>query len=559
MRLTGARILMECLRAEGVEVFFGYPGGVVLPLYNTLGEYPDIKHVLVRHEQAAAHAADGYARVAGRTGVCLATSGPGATNLVTGITTAYMDSVPMVVLTGNVARDLIGRDGFQEADITGITLPITKHNYLLMRASEIAPAVKEAFHIASTGRKGPVLVDIPKDVFIEEAEWDGYPQGVSLRGYPIMDVPREEEVDRAAEAINAAKKPIIIAGHGVVQSEAQEELVKFAELSDTPVLTTLLGISGMPEDHELSYGFLGMHGHFYANMAADRADVVIGIGMRFDDRAMGRFSDFNPTAKIVHIDIDPAEIGKNFVTHAPVNGDVKETLSRLLPQIELNRHPEWRAEIDQIMTQHPTDYIEEGTALSGPWLVQALAEATQGDSTIVTGVGQHQMWAAQYYPYTKQRQWVTSGGLGTMGYEVPAAMGAQFAQQEPIWSICGDGGFQMTSQELQTVADHNLPVRFAIFNNGFLGMVRQWQELFYEHNYHSVDLGQPDFVKLAEAYGVRGVRATTRAEAMQLFRDLEGYDGPVVIDFQLEREENVWPMVPAGAALSETIESAEDL
>ena len=559
MRLTGARILMECLRAEGVEVFFGYPGGVVLPLYNTLGEYPDIKHVLVRHEQAAAHAADGYARVAGRTGVCLATSGPGATNLVTGITTAYMDSVPMVVLTGNVARDLIGRDGFQEADITGITLPITKHNYLLMRASEIAPAVKEAFHIASTGRKGPVLVDIPKDVFIEEAEWDGYPQGVSLRGYPIMDVPREEEVSRAAETINAAKRPIIIAGHGVVQSEAQDELVRFAELSDTPVLTTLLGISGMPEDHELSYGFLGMHGHFYANMAADKADVVIGIGMRFDDRAMGRFSDFNPTAKIVHIDIDPAEIGKNFVTHAPVNGDVKETLTRLLPQIELNRHPEWRAEIDQIMTQHPTDYVEEGTALSGPWLVQALAEATQGDSTIVTGVGQHQMWAAQYYPYTKQRQWVTSGGLGTMGYEVPAAMGAQFAQQEPIWSICGDGGFQMTSQELQTVADHNLPVRFAIFNNGFLGMVRQWQELFYEHNYHSVDLGQPDFVKLAEAYGVRGVRATTRAEAMQLFRDLDGYDGPVVIDFQLEREENVWPMVPAGAALSETIESAEDL
>jgi acetolactate synthase-1/2/3 large subunit len=274
---------------------------------------------------------------------------------------------------------------------------------------------------------------------------------------------------------------------------------------------------------------------------------------------MGRFSDFNPTAKIVHIDIDPAEIGKNFKTHAPVNGDVKETLSRLLPQIERSSHPEWLTEIDQIMDQHPTDYIEEGTGLGGPWLIKALAEATQGQSTIVTGVGQHQMWAAQYYPYTKQRQWVTSGGLGTMGYEVPAAMGAQFAQQEPIWSICGDGGFQMTSQELQTVADHNLPVRFAIFNNGFLGMVRQWQELFYEHNYHSVDLGQPDFVKLAEAYGIRGVRVSTRTEANQLFRDLEGYDGPVVIDFQLEREENVWPMVPAGAALSETIESAEEL
>ena len=382
----------------------------------------------------------------------------------------------MVVLTGNVARDLIGRDGFQEADITGITLPITKHNYLLMRASEIAPAVKEAFHIASTGRKGPVLVDIPKDVFIEEAEWDGYPQGVSLRGYPIMDVPREEEVVKAAETINAAKKPVVIAGHGVVQSDAQEELIEFAERSDTPVLTTLLGISGMPEDHELSYGFLGMHGHFYANMAADRADVVIGIGMRFDDRAMGRFSDFNPTAKIVHIDIDPAEIGKNFVTHAPVNGDVKETLSGCCRRSSgtLTRSGAPRS-IRSWTNTRPTTF-EEGTALSGPWLVQALAEATGGQSTIVTGVGQHQMWGAQYYPYTKARQWVTSGGLGTMGYEVPAAMGAQFAQDEPIWSICGDGGFQMTSQELQTVADHNLPVRFAIFNNGFLGMVRQWQE-----------------------------------------------------------------------------------
>ena len=559
MRLTGAQILMECLRAEGVDIFFGYPGGVVLPLYHTLREYPDIKHVLVRHEQAAAHAADGYARVSGRTGVCLATSGPGATNLVTGITTAYMDSVPIVVLTGNVARDLIGRDGFQEADITGITLPITKHNYLLMRASEIAPAVKEAFHIASTGRKGPVLVDIPKDVFIEDAEWDGYPQGVSLRGYPIMDVPREEEVAHAARTINSARKPIIIAGHGVVQSGAHEELVRLAEEADIPVLTTLLGISGMPEDHPLSYGFLGMHGHFYANMAADRADVVIGIGMRFDDRAMGRFSDFNPGAKIVHIDIDPAEIGKNFVTHAPVNGDVRETLVRLLPQIERNEHTAWLGEIDELMNQHPTDYIEEGTTLSGPWLVQALADATQGESTIVTGVGQHQMWAAQYYPYTRARQWTTSGGLGTMGYEVPAAMGAQFAQAEPIWSICGDGGFQMTSQELQTVAEHNLPVRFAIFNNQYLGMVRQWQELFYENNYHSVSLGQPDFVKLAEAYGIRGLRAQTRAEAIQVFRDVDGYDGPVVIDFQLVEEENVWPMVPAGAALSETIESPADL
>ena len=559
MRMSGADILMHCLRAEGVEIFFGYPGGVVLPLYNRLVDYPDIKHVLVRHEQAAAHAADGYARVSGKIGVCLATSGPGATNLVTGITTAYMDSVPMVVITGNVARDLIGRDGFQEADITGITLPITKHNYLLMRANEIAPAVKEAFHIAGTGRTGPVLVDIPKDVFIEEAEWDGYPSEISLRGYPSMDVPRADEVAKAADAINAAEKPIIIAGQGVVASGAAAELKQLAESADIPVLTTLLGISGFPDAHELSFGFLGMHGNYYANMAADRADVVIGIGMRFDDRAMGRFKDFNPTARIVHIDIDPAEIGKNFITHAPVNGDVRETLARLLPRIHDASHPEWLTEIEAIKAAHPTNYIDEGTAVTGPWLVQALAEETRGQSTIVTGVGQHQMWGAQYYPYSRPRQWVTSGGLGTMGYEVPAAMGAQFAQDEPIWSICGDGGFQMTSQELQTVREHDLPVRFAIFNNGFLGMVRQWQELFYENNYHSVDLGQPDFVKLADAYGIPGLRAETRAEARQVLREANEIEGPVVIDFRLQPEENVWPMVPAGAALSETIESPAEL
>ena len=559
VKLSGAEILLECLKAEGVDVLFGYPGGVVLPLYHKFRGYPEIQHVLVRHEQAAAHAADGYARASGRTGVCLATSGPGATNLVTGITTAYMDSVPVVVLTGNVARDLIGRDGFQEADITGITLPITKHNYLVMRASEIAQAVKEAFHIASTGRKGPVLVDIPKDVFIEEAEFEGYPRDVHLRGYPIMDVPLEAEVQRAAREINAAEKPIIIAGHGVVQSGGSEVLVELAEKAEIPVLTTLLGISGFPEDHRLSYGFLGMHGHFYANMAADEADVVIGIGMRFDDRAMGRFKDFNPDARIVHIDIDPAEIGKNFETHAPVHGDVVETLRRLNPQIETVRHPEWIGWIDNVMSEHPTDYVPEGTSISSPWLVKEIAEATDGKSTIVTGVGQHQMWAAQYYPYTRNRQFITSGGLGTMGYEVPAAIGAQFAQEEPVWAICGDGGFQMTSQELQVVAENNLPIKYAIFNNQYLGMVRQWQELFYENNYHSVLLGQPDFVKLAEAYGIKGLRAETRGEAADVIREAQAHGGPVLIDFKVEDEENVWPMVPAGAALSETIETAAEI
>ena len=554
MKLTGAQILLECLRAEGVETVFGYPGGVVLPLYDTFVQYPDIRHVLVRHEQAAAHAADGYARVSGRTGVCLATSGPGATNLVTGICTAYMDSVPMVVLTGNVARDLLGRDGFQEADITGITLPITKHNYLVMRASEIAQAVKEAFHIASTGRKGPVLVDIPKDVFIETAEWDGYPEQIHLRGYPLVTRPAQDEVERAAELINAAEKPVILAGQGVILSGASAELCAVAEKADIPVITTLLGISSIPDAHPLSYGFLGMHGHYYCNMTADAADVVVGIGMRFDDRAMGRFKDFNPGAKIVHIDIDPAEIGKNFETHAPVQGDVGEALRALQPLLEPAAHPEWRAWIDDLKAEHPTDYFGEESELTGTWLVRALAEETGGEATIVTGVGQHQMWAAQYYPFQRARQWITSGGLGTMGYEVPAAIGAQFAQSDPVWSICGDGGFQMTLQELQTVKDHNLPIRYALFNNGFLGMVRQWQELFYSDNLHSVDLGQPDFLKLADAYGIAGLRAATRQEARDAIRAAQAVDGPVLIDFRTAKVENVWPMVPAGAALSETIE-----
>ncbi|PZC47650.1 MAG: acetolactate synthase-1/2/3 large subunit, partial [Chloroflexi bacterium] len=437
MKLTGAQILLECLKAEGVETLFGYPGGVVLPLYDTFVQYPEIQHVLVRHEQSAAHAADAYARVSGKTGVCLATSGPGATNLVTGICTAYMDSVPMVVLTGNVARDLLGRDGFQEADITGITLPITKHNYLVMRASEVAQAVKEAFHIASTGRKGPVLVDIPKDVFIETAEWEGYPEDVHLRGYPVVNRPLPMEVERAAALINAAEKPVILAGHGVIMSGAAEELRTFAEKADVPVITTLLGISAIPNAHPLSYGFLGMHGHYYCNLAADEADVVIGMGMRFDDRAMGRFNAFNPGAKIVHIDIDPAELGKNFETHAPVQGDVAETLRMLTPLVEPASHPQWRGWIDALKAEHPTEYFGEESELTGTWLVRAIGDETKGAATIVTGVGQHQMWAAQYYPFQRPRQWVTSGGLGTMGYEVPAAIGAQFAQSEPVWAICG--------------------------------------------------------------------------------------------------------------------------
>ncbi len=559
MKRNGAQILLECLQAEGVDILFGYPGGVVLPLYHRFQEYPAIRHILVRHEQGAAHAADGYARATGKVGVCLATSGPGATNLVTGICTAYMDSVPLVAITGNVARDLLGRDGFQEADITGITLPITKHNYLVMRASEIAQTVKEAFHIASTGRKGPVLVDIPKDVFLEEADFDGYPASVHLRGYPIVDIPRDEAVEHAARLINEAERPVILAGHGVVASGATAELRDLAEKADIPVITTLLGISGFPEDHRLSYGFMGMHGHYYCNMAADRADVVIGIGMRFDDRAMGRFKDFNPGAQIVHIDIDPAEIGKNFRTHAPVVGDVRETLRRLTPQVRAAEHPAWIRWIDDVRAQHPTAYASEDPGISGPWAIRQISEITGGQATIVTGVGQHQMWAAQYYRYTRPRQFIASGGLGTMGFEVPAALGAQFGSPQPVWSICGDGGFQMTNQELQTVREHNLPIRFVIFNNGFLGMVRQWQELFYAHNYAESLIGQPDFVKLAEAYSIPGLRAETPAQARDVLRRAAAMDGPVVVDLRMQAEENVWPMVPAGAALSETVERPEDL
>jgi acetolactate synthase-1/2/3 large subunit len=560
MKLTGAEILLESLIAEGVKTFFGYPGGVVLPLFNTFVKYPQIRHVLVRHEQAAAHAADGYARVSGETGVCLATSGPGATNLVTGIANAYMDSIPIVVITGNVARDLIGRDGFQEADITGITLPITKHNTLVMRASEIATAVKEAFHIASTGRTGPVLVDIPKDVFVEEAEYEGHPQSVHLRGYPIQDVPLEPEVERAAVVINGARKPVILAGHGVVQSGASPELLELAEKAEIPVITTLLGISGIPEAHRLAYGFLGMHGNYYCNQAADQADVVIALGMRFDDRAMGRFKDYNPNAQIVHVDIDPAEIGKNFPnTKYPVHGDIKQVLQKLNPMVQTARHEDWVAWIDEQKALHPTDYATEERGISGPWLVSEIADATSSEATIVTGVGQHQMWAAQYYGYKRPRQWVTSGGLGTMGFEIPAAIGAQFASDTPVWSICGDGGFQMTLQELQTVAENKLPIKFALFNNGYLGMVRQWQELFYENNYQDVELGQPDFLKIAEAYGIPAVRAETRAEAQRAIRQAIEAEGPFLIDFRTVDEENVWPMVPAGAALSETVESASEL
>ncbi len=555
VRMTGAQILLECLQREGIDTIFGYPGGVVLPLYDTIPQFPGLRHILVRHEQGAAHMADGYARATGKVGVCLATSGPGATNLVTGIATAWMDSTPVLALTGNVSRTLLGRDGFQEADITGITIPITKHNYLVMRAENIALSVREALHICRTGRPGPVLIDIPKDVFQEQAEFE-WPEQVSLRGYKPTLEGHPGMVRRAAELIDEAKRPIIISGHGIIWGDAHRELVALAEKAQIPVITTFLGLGGFPENHVLSYGFLGMHGMFYANMAADKADVVIGIGMRFDDRAMGRFKDFNPTAKIVHIDIDPAEIGKNFATAVPIVGDVKNVLPALTEKVKQQSRPDWLRWIDDQREQHPSLEIRETRRLLPQYVVRTLYEETDGKATIVTGVGQHQMWAGQHYFYNRPRQLISSGGLGTMGFELPGAIGAQVACPEAeVWAICGDAGFQMTMQELAVVVDERLPVKIAIFNNGYMGMVRQWQELFYDRNFVAVAVTQPDFCKLAEAYGIHALRVTSKAEVQPAIREARAYKGPVLIDFQVDQEENVWPMVPAGAALSETIEA----
>jgi acetolactate synthase-1/2/3 large subunit len=547
---------------EGVETIFGYPGGVVLPLYDRFPEFPQLKHVLVRHEQGAAHAADGWARASGKTGVCLATSGPGATNLVTGIATAMMDSVPMVVLTGNVARNLLGKDGFQEADITGITLPITKHNYLVMKASDIAYTVREAFYIASTGRKGPVLIDIPKDVFIEEAEFH-WPEKVVPRGYRPTTAGHAGQIKRAARLVDESKRPIILSGHGVILSGATAELREFAEKAQIPVLTTFLGLGSFPEDHVLSYGFMGMHGSYHANHAADKADVVLGIGMRFDDRAMGRFSDFNPGAEIIHIDIDPAEIGKNIKTTVPIVGDVKAVLGSLIEEIAPNTHLDWIKWIDELSAAHPSFVVPDTAEMSTQYVIREIHEACQGEAIVVTGVGQHQMWAAQHFTFRRPRQLISSGGLGTMGFEVPAALGAQLAKpNELVWALCGDGGFQMTLQELATIVDQRAPVKIAIMNNGFLGMIRQWQELFYENNLVSADLRQnlcqPDFVKLADAYGIKALRVTEKTDVRAAIEEANAYPGPVLIDFRVRQEENVWPMVPAGASLAETVEEPRE-
>ncbi len=556
MKMTGGQMVCASLIREGVDVIFGLPGGAILPLYQTLPEFPELRHILVRHEQGAAHAADGYARVTGKPGVAWATSGPGATNLVTGIATAQMDSVPLVVITGQVGRAAIGTDAFQECDITGITLPITKHNYLVMTAEEIPQVINEAFHIANTGRPGPVLVDIPKDVFTEIGEFN-YPEKLNLPGYkPNLD-PHMGQVKRAAQLINDAERPVILAGHGIILSKAYDELLELSEKAQIPVVTTMLGVSCFPTSHVLYSGWPGMHGMAYASLTLEEADLIIALGMRFDDRITGNTTTFAPNSKKIHVDVDPSEIGKNIQVDVPIVGDAKRVLTALNKQVKQNTHLDWVNHVHDLRRDHPLVGSDNNDRkLEMRYIIQEISEATNGDAVIVTGVGQHQMWAAQYYPFNQPCSLISSCGSGAMGFEVPGAMGAQVgAPDRVVWSIAGDGGFQMTMVELATLVENNIPVKFAIMNNNCLGMVRQWQDFFYEKNHvATVYSANPDFVKLAEAFGMLGLRVTDKKEVRAAVDKAMSHDGPVVIDFVVEQDDNVYPMIPAGMAVSELIE-----
>jgi acetolactate synthase-1/2/3 large subunit len=555
-KVNGAKALIKCLEKEGVDTLFGYPGGQIIPFYNELYD-SDLRHILVRHEQAAAHAADGYARATGKTGVCVSTSGPGATNLVTGIATAYMDSVPIVALTGQVPRSLIGNDAFQEADITGITQPITKHNYLIQDPQEIPRIVKEAFHIASTGRPGPVLIDLPKDVQNIEIDLQ-YPDKVELRGYKPTYKGNTQQIKRAAEEISNSSRPIIYAGGGVISSNASAELVELAEAIMAPVTTTLMGISCIPTEHPLYVGMLGMHGSKYANYAIQESDLIIAVGARFDDRVTGKLESFAPNARVIHIDVDPAEISKNVKVHIPIVGDAKQVLKSLIKYVQCCKTEEWIAKVNQWKKEYPLAYRKSQDTIMPQFVVEQISKACK-DAIIVTEVGQHQMWAAQYFKYSKPRTFLTSGGLGTMGYGFPAAMGAKVGRPDKtVINIAGDGSFQMNSQELATVVQNDIPVVSVILNNGYLGMVRQWQELFYDRRYsYTFIKGSVDFVKLAEAYGALGLRAEKPSEVRPAIEEAVSSGRPAVVDVIVECEANVYPMVPAGAAINEIIDLEE--
>ena len=555
---TGGQIVCEGLLKQGVDTVFGIPGGAILPLYGSLSKYPDLRHILVRHEQGASHAADGYARITGKAGVCFATSGPGATNLITGLATAMMDSSPVVAITGQVARPGIGKDSFQETDITGATLPVTKHSYLVMDPRDLAKVIKEAFYIATTGRPGPVLIDVPRDVFAEsfdfdESEWD---KPIDLPGYNPPSIADIKNINDAAELIKSAKKPVILAGHGVIISHAYKELKELAEKCQIPVVTTLLGISSFPEDHVLSLSFPGMHGVAWASLALDEADLLIAIGSRFDDRITGDSKRFATRSKKIHIDIDPAEINKNIRVDVPLIGNVKDVLNQLNPIVEEKTHQDWVRTIEQMKADHPSLKIKETDDLLGQHVIKAIFDETKGKAIIVTGVGQHQMWAAQHYHFYEQNSWVTSGGLGTMGFEVPAAMGAQVGKpNHNVWSIAGDGGFQMTMSELATIVENNIPVKFAIMNNNHLGMITQWQELFFDEDYQAnAYTANPDFAKLANAFGMKSRRVENQEELQDAIREAELHPGPFLIDFIIRKVENVYPMIPSGQSVEELME-----
>jgi len=554
MKLNGARIVWESLVREGVEVVFGISGGAVIHLYHALPEYP-IHHVLMRHEQAVAHAADGYARATGKVGVCLATSGPGATNLVTGIATAHMDSSPLVAITGQVATPFIGKDAFQEVDITGITLPITKHNYLVTDINELAMTIKEAFYIARTGRPGPVLIDIAKDVQAAELEYEELPE-VSLPGYQPVLVDDTRQIRQAAYLLNKAEAPLILAGHGVILAGAEAELRQLAEKAQIPVVTTLLGISALPESHPLCLGMGGMHGEAYANRALQQADLIIALGSRFDDRLTGPLSTFIPQAKIIHVDIDPAEIGKNIKSDLPIVGDVKDVLQSLLSMVEGVSHPAWLGQINDWRLESASRDIlnQETDGLIPQYVVRQIWHATGGQAIMVSDVGQNQMWEAQYFLHNGPRSLLSSGGLGTMGFALPAAIGAQMGHPDQmVWATVGDGGLQMTIQELATVVQERLPLKIAVLNNGYLGMVRQWQQLFFEGRYSGTPLLGPDFAKVADAYGISGLTVTEKDQVVPAIEQAVEIAGPVLIDFHIVQEENVYPMVAPGSAIHEMI------
>ena len=554
MKLNGAKILIEALKREGVEVIFGYPGGQVLPIFDALYD-ADMRFILTRHEQGAAHAADGYSRSTGKVGVCLATSGPGATNLTTGIANAYMDSIPMIAITGQVKSFLIGNDAFQEADVTGVTRPITKHNYLVKDVKDLARTIREAFYITSSGRPGPVLIDIPSDIQQQEAEFI-WPEEVDIRSYKPTSFGHPGQIKKAAKLIGSAKKPLIYAGGGIITSGAYHELRKLTEKLNAPITWTLMGIGCFPATHKLSLGMLGMHGTAYANHAIMDADLILAVGARFDDRVTGRLDKFAPYAKIIHIDIDPTSISKNVKVDIPIVGDAKNVLGQLIEDInKLPDTSEWLRTIESWKKKYPLKYQDKKDIVKPQYIIEQIYEATKGNAIITTEVGQNQMWAAQWYKYDYPRTFISSGGLGTMGFGFPAAMGAKIGMPDKIvFDIAGDGSIQMNIQELGTCVANKIHVKVAILNNGYLGMVRQWQELFYKKRYSYTAITNPDFVKLAESYGAVGIRVTKKEDVPKAIAKAISIDNVVFLDFKVEEEENVFPMVPAGEALNRMIE-----